>query len=441
MWVEEIRLENIRCFEDVSIKLGKGGKPYPWVTLLSENAGGKTTVLQSMALLLAGHEGALTLMPRSEGWLRDPARIGKIALRIHQDKHDLGKAGEKKVTTAFGYTFNFVGPNLTVRGKKYHEPIIAPDYSQKNVGFLRENVFSSVGQGWFAAGYGAFRRLTRETKIIVPDLAPQARYTNFITQFNESEPLSALENVLAHLEFRIAKDGDNEAKRHRDIGIETMNRLLPDLVRFSDITSSGTVLFSVGGTKVPTTGLSDGFRSILALAGDLFWRMVKAFPQSDDPLKETGVVLIDELDIHLHPTWQRYIAWWLQRQFPKIQFIVSTHSPFIAAGAGEDAKTYRLIYQDGKTIIKEAPKIFQFDVEGVLQSYAFGLVSTYSPQVEEKIKRYDELASAGSSRTAGENSELKKLSEELGQAVLPITGNSLEARMNRFILEKMNDSR
>ncbi len=439
MWVEELTLENIRCFENVTIRFNRrADDPYRWITLLGENAGGKTTMLQSMALLLSGHEGALTLMPRSEGWLREVTRPGKIALQIHQGAKDKGQAGNIKVAKSFRFTFNFVGPNLTVRGKKYHEPIIAPDYSQKNVAFLRENVFSSTGGGWFAAGDGAFRRLSRESRIIVPDLAPQARYTNFITQFNESEPLSALENVLAYLEFRIAKDKDEEARRHRELAIDTMNRLLPPLVKFAAITSSGTVFFEVGGIKVPTTGLSDGFRSILALAGDLFWRLIQAFPKSTDPLKEEGVVLIDELDIHLHPSWQRYIAEWLQTQFPKIQFIVSTHSPFIAAGAGPEALTYRLSYQDGKTSVVKAKPIYNFDVDHVLQSDAFGLISTFSPQVETKIQRYDLLSSLGRVRTLSESAELKLLSEDLGQAVLPFEGTSVEARMNRYILERMN---
>ena len=85
--------------------------------------------------------------------------------------------------------------------------------------------------------------------------------------------------------------------------------------------------------------MSDGYRSVLALSGDLVWRLIVGFPRQEQLLVEgkEGVVLIDELDIHLHPIWQRDIALWLRKQFPKLQFIVATHSPFIAAGAGQQA--------------------------------------------------------------------------------------------------------
>jgi predicted ATP-binding protein involved in virulence len=108
---------------------------------------------------------------------------------------------------------------------------------------------------------------------------------------------------------------------------------------------------------VSTVALSDGFRSIMALAGDLIWRLIEAFPESNNPLLEEGVVLIDELDIHLHPTWQRNIAGLLRRTFPHIQFIMATHSPLVAASAGEDAVTYRFYRKEGNVEIERIQNI------------------------------------------------------------------------------------
>ncbi|MEK8016362.1 MAG: AAA family ATPase [Candidatus Parabeggiatoa sp.] len=58
MWVEELRLENVRCFEKATLTFSEKGQPYGWITFLGENGGGKTTALQALGLLLAGPEGA-----------------------------------------------------------------------------------------------------------------------------------------------------------------------------------------------------------------------------------------------------------------------------------------------------------------------------------------------------------------------------------------------
>lgn len=78
--------------------------------------------------------------------------------------------------------------------------------------------------------------------------------------------------------------------------------------------------------KLRIEQLSDGFRTTLAMVMDIAARMAEANPTSSDPLATTGIVLIDEVDLHLHPGWQQHILLDLQRTFPNIQFIVSTHS-------------------------------------------------------------------------------------------------------------------
>lgn len=85
------------------------------------------------------------------------------------------------------------------------------------------------------------------------------------------------------------------------------------------------------------TQLSDGERSFLAMVCDLGRRLALANPDADDPLLGSGVVLIDELELHLHPRWQREICEKLRNTFPNIQFIGTTHSPFViqAVKAGE----------------------------------------------------------------------------------------------------------
>lgn len=102
------------------------------------------------------------------------------------------------------------------------------------------------------------------------------------------------------------------------------------------------------GTWLPLSDLSDGYRSVVRLASDIAYRAIKLNPHlGQNAVRETeGIVLIDELDMHLHPTWQRRIVADLKSAFPKIQFIATTHSPFIV----QSLKSYEIINLDGKSI-------------------------------------------------------------------------------------------
>ena len=83
------------------------------------------------------------------------------------------------------------------------------------------------------------------------------------------------------------------------------------------------------GEELSVDQLSDGETCTLAMAGDLARRMAVANPSMENPLNSEAVVLIDELDLHLHPAWQRRITTSLRETFPRCQFLLSTHSPQI----------------------------------------------------------------------------------------------------------------
>lgn len=418
MWVEELSLENIKCFESQVLRFGEKNKKFRWITLLGENGGGKSTALQALGLLLAGPEGANQLT-KPEGWLRDEHTAGKLRVCIHQGENDPGKfGGEQREHKIFAYEYLITGSQpLTIgRGKNektYNTPtIIDGEVNVKRLSWLRENALLPKGKGWFAAGYGAFRRLTRKTgQINLPSMQTPERFTNFLTQFEEDEPLTAFEQWMLYLDVMILRNSDNgkKAEKQRDLAIKAINSLLPLGSEYGGIDENLKIWFKVGDVKVPTLALSDGYRSILALAGDLVWRLIEAFPDSKVPLEEEGVVLIDELDIHLHPVWQRQIAAWLQSTFPNLQFIVATHSPLIAAGAGKDAVTYRIFQSDaGKVECVRVKDLAFKDVDSILQSEAFGLVSTYSPEAEQAMSEYLELKTK--TRTPAENQTFAQLS-------------------------------
>jgi len=323
MWVESIKLENIKCFQNQEIKFISNpknqrhwrAKPCRWITLLGENGVGKSTILQALALLLAGPEAAKELLPRPTGWICNPKTPGKLTAVLHQEDGDAGKFGTDKTRKTFAYSYFVTGKERLELGG------------------------------------------------------------------------------MVYLDYRIAKNPeDSQAKQMKKIGEEAITKLLPGNVEIAEVTADALIQFLVNGQKVPTISLSDGFRSMIALAGDLIWRLLQSFPNLDDPTKASGVVLIDELDIHLHPSWQREIAGWLQEVFPNLQFFVATHSPLIAAGAGEKSLTLRIDLVAGESEIVEIPYLeLAANVDRTLTSAAFGLKSTFPTETENKIKRYHQL--------------------------------------------------
>lgn len=118
------------------------------------------------------------------------------------------------------------------------------------------------------------------------------------------------------------------------------------------------------GAATGYSRLSDGQRLILALAGDIARRCAVLNPQLEDraPSETPGVVLIDEIDLHLHPRWQRRIMEDLRRVFPKIQFIATTHSPIIISAA-KDAKV--IVLEENGT--RELSQAYGLDVTSVVE--------------------------------------------------------------------------
>ncbi len=119
---------------------------------------------------------------------------------------------------------------------------------------------------------------------------------------------------------------------------------------FQEVSSDGVVFKDPNGSNLAINELSDGYRSILSLTFDLIRQMVSFFgykdvfrnlPKKGMNIDLPGVVIIDEIDAHLHPSWQKRIGYWLTKYFPSIQFIVTTHSPLVCHAA-ERGSVWRL---------------------------------------------------------------------------------------------------
>ncbi|KQU67194.1 MULTISPECIES: AAA family ATPase [unclassified Rhizobacter] len=160
----------------------------------------------------------------------------------------------------------------------------------------------------------------------------------------------------------------------------TIEKMLPEAesVRFE--VASNTLMFNHrNGSKNSFDELSDGYRNVLAIVADLAIKAVMLNPQlADHALDYTpGIVLIDELDLHLHPIWQRRIIEDLRRTFPMLQFICTTHSPFLIQSlrTGEE-----LLVLDGQS----AAQLDNMSVEDI----ARGIMNVENPQTSN---RYGEM--------------------------------------------------
>ena len=154
--------------------------------------------------------------------------------------------------------------------------------------------------------------------------------------------------------------------------------------------------------------LSEGYKIVIATVADLAARMAEANPEMSNPLDAHGIVLIDEVDLHLHPKWQRTILRDLHRVFPYVQFIVSTHSPIIVVGAAEIAQVVNLNNSANDVV----PSVSVSNVGQVLLSELFGLKSLQSPKWDSKILERDTIL-AKPKLTPEDEIRLSQLDEEM----------------------------
>jgi hypothetical protein len=187
--------------------------------------------------------------------------------------------------------------------------------------------------------------------------------------------------------------------------------------------------------------LSDGYRSMLALAIDMLRWLTVAFPLADDLLQSSGVVLIDELDAHAHPEWQQQIGHWLRQKFPNLQFIVATHSPFLAQVVDQPGGILKLERNSGGvTIESDVEPVEDMPAEDILIDL-FGLQTTRSPKVRRKAQRMISLKSKKVDRALdpGESNELQELQQ--WSSTLPLVFDTPEEkRVARVVKDKLSEA-
>lgn len=215
------------------------------------------------------------------------------------------------------------------------------------------------------------------------------------------------------------QDGDAaEAERQRAPikRIEAaLTSVMGDGVGFSLQRNPLRVTLKQQGAHVPLDLLPDGVKSMLSWLGDLVMRLDRVQWVNDTPLLERSfLLLLDEIDVHLHPSWQRKVLPMVQGLFPNAQIICTTHSPFVVASVF-DAWVYRLSLKSGVAALAEVlPSQAGSSYSEVLHE-AFGIDNEFDVDTEAQLTRFRQLRDAVLAGAHDRFDELKALAVEIGQ--------------------------
>ncbi|HIP26677.1 MAG TPA: hypothetical protein EYG80_03375 [Flavobacteriaceae bacterium] len=195
--------------------------------------------------------------------------------------------------------------------------------------------------------------------------------TGYLTLFSGEYDLKSPTKWLQYLDYSEQKENDNV------ITVSEAKKLLQELLN-SDINidiSPDKVTFTEKGSEVSFEQLSAGYRGVITIICDMIARLSEK--QQVEHIKDfQGIVLIDEVELHLHPKWQYSFMNKLREIFPLIQFMVTTHSPTVLLGAGMEAVYYQIYKEDGIVKISEQKDV-KNDFLNDIQSDIFGFDVNY----------------------------------------------------------------
>jgi hypothetical protein len=388
MYLTRFTIENIRAIRALEWSVPPRQAP-GWHVILGDNGSGKSSVLRSIALALAGPRGASALRVDLTRWLRH-GEAGTVHLTLAPDprfdKREDGTVRSRPVNVGFG----LLPVKHALRATIVFDDL-APGWFSKG-----------ERTGWFSASYGPFRRFTGGDKDYDQLLSSNPELARHLSVFDESVALTEGLKWLQQLKFKELEKGPEGQLLGLLKKFINQPDFLPHHARLEEITSDEVLFVDGNGQRVPVEELSDGYRSILSMTFELIRQLAAAHGakrvfDSKDPTRVDvpGVVLIDEVDAHLHPTWQRKVGLWFRKHFPKMQFIVTTHSPLVCQAA-EEGTVWRLP-RPGTD--EEARQVTGADLDrliygNVLDAYGTGVFGegvTRSERSKERLQRLAEL--------------------------------------------------
>lgn len=362
-YLMSLTLENIRCFGSPDetmylTKLGDPSKPARWTVILGPNGVGKTTVLRALASYCGFRHHPNKLSPYGDlystfSFKRLPTSDSKIHI------------GDSR-----GHLFQTLSsPERTDAASRLHMPKVPQ--ASLNDSFI----------GPFLAAYGANRawRGSRET-------SGDSISTLFDRTAQVRDPSQTLANWTSY-EFSNLNEHSSIVEKLKAAFVALLLDV-EDVKLDFDREKRPFASFQTPDGWIGLDDMSWGYQVFAAFAADYASRLIEWYPDSKTPLAEPGICLVDELDLHMHPSWQRKVIDDLSNIFPATQFVVTVHSPLVVQAA-EDANLVVLKrYPDDPSRVQidnDVEAIKGWRIDQVLTSDLFGLESSRPPSVTDAL--------------------------------------------------------
>lgn len=324
MHIHELKLERFRGADSLSLTLDSKLNVF-----VGMNGAGKSSILDAAAILLS--------------WLMNRIKsLGISGRRITETDIIHGKS-----SASLGITLEYAGELVkwsTAKIRKGHNVgDIASGLSA--VSALAKQVQTNItdNEGQIDLPLFVYYPVNRAVLDIPLRIRERHRF-DLLSAYDEA--LTGGANFRTFFEwFREREDLENEARRDKETASNntatqfpdpqleavrgTLSMFMPDFKNLTVRRNPLRMEIDKLGKRLTVNQLSDGEKCLLAMVGDLARRLAIANPLRDDPLHGEGIVLIDEIDLHLHPAWQRMVIPRLTETFPNCQFLVSTHSPHV----------------------------------------------------------------------------------------------------------------
>jgi predicted ATP-binding protein involved in virulence len=359
-----------------------------WIFLTGKNGGGKTNVLQALFVGLFGYIDGHAYLVDEE--------TSQLSLKINYLYNNETYSSEFSIEDHSPLNRpKFYPPLPSMKGPLMKGKIIAYGASRHNI--------SSFGEAKSSQSYSLFN-----SDGILLDIDPELRIMTYRSSLPEL--MSKDKNLVNLLQKRA------EAVKNLFI------RLMPNIQKIEvDVTKDKVFFYEkddIGeriGIPKSFNQLASGNRNIIGMIGDMLIRLFNDQPDKSDPKQLEGIVLIDELDTHLHPTWQKALPGLLSEIFPKIQFIASTHSPIPLLGAPKESVVLKVHQssQEGITVEKLDIDVTQLLPNSLLTSPIFD----FEDIIPSANTSLSDLHTEDSFQEAMANEEIKNRLKKIAQAL------------------------